>query len=92
MYLCNRKREKKPKVKTTHKTPRPGRAPKKMKTNNKTWKVEVKSNRYQMTIESITFEDEIQALLFIEASIDQDIDNDEYDDNDYYLNGELMTD
>ena len=63
-----------------------------MKTNNKTWKVEVKSNRYQMTIESITFEDEIQALLFIEASIDQDIDNDEYDDNDYYLNGELMTD
>ena len=45
-----------------------------------------------MTIESITFEDEIQALLFIEASIDEDIDNDEYDDNDYYLNGELMTD
>ena len=75
-------------TKTTHKTPRPGRAPKTMRT----YKAEAYNRELHTMTTLIENVSEIEALNAIEAAIDEDLEYGEYETYDYYLNGQLMTD
>lgn len=61
-------------------------------TTQQTWEVTIKAAETNHTLADHFFETEEEARNFIEEMIDEDLETDDYETYDYYLNGELQYD